>query len=67
MNSSEKHAAYVAKFNNPNAGITTLAEAAKVINSGKENELRDEAVNFLLNAIAYHLSTKQTADEDKKS
>lgn len=66
MNPSEKHATYVAKFNNPNARITTLAEAAKVVNSGKENELRDEAVNFLLNAIAYHLSTtKQT--EDKKS
>ena len=57
MNAGEKAAAYQMKFHNPNARITTMAAAVKVMNAEKDHEDREQAIKFIHEAIAYYATT----------
>ena len=57
MNAGEKAAAYQIKFHNPNARITTMAAAVKVMNAEKDHEDREQAIKFIHEAIAYYATT----------
>ncbi len=57
MNAGEKAAAYQVKFHNPNARITTMKAAIKVMNAEKDHEDREQAIKFIHEAIAYYATT----------